>query len=216
MKFWLATANIKRIEQCMQYGVFHGVITNPHVVALEKMNMKELFEGIVKIAPKTYCQIHAASIDKMLKEADEILSIDPDKILLKIPATIEGLSVINQLSSQGLSVMATIVPTTVWLTYAHAAGAHFVAPYSRMLQRRNINPKMEGVKAMQKIIDRQQYSIDLCVGIYDATQISQYASLGVKSCFVWEKDVEEFMTQSLVAEAVEGFSKDWETINQYR
>ncbi len=35
MKFWLATANLKRTEECLAYGVFQGVITNPHVVALE-------------------------------------------------------------------------------------------------------------------------------------------------------------------------------------
>ena len=216
MKFWLATANVKRAEECLAYGVFQGIITNPHVVALEKAPPKEIFRDLCSIAPKAYYQLHAGEVDAMLNEADEMLSINPEKMLIKVPATRNGIAVIRRLTEQGLKVMATAVPTSSWMVFAIAAGAVAIAPYSGMLQKRNIISKMEGVFAMQEIIDKQQYGAEICTGIYHATEIALYAAKGIKSAFIWEKDVEAFLTQDLSDEAAASFDKDWEAIrSQY-
>ena len=215
MKLWLASANLERVETCLAYGVFTGVITNPHVVAQEGQDPKTLFKALCQIAPFAYYQLQAGAVDDMLREADEMLAIDPEKMRIKVPATRNGLAVIRRLSDQGSPIMATAVPTNTWMVLAVAAGAVAVAPYSGMLQRRNILPKMEGVFAMQAIIDRQGYAVELCTGIYDATEIAQYAARGIKSAFIWEKDVEAYLTQELADEAAANFAGDWEKINLY-
>jgi len=215
MKFWLATANPERAEQCLAYGVFEGVITNPHVVAQESRNPKEIFADLCKIAPYAYYQLHAGEVRDMLREADEMLAIDPDKMRIKVPATRNGLAVIRQLSQQGLPIMATAVPTSTWMVFAVAAGAVAIAPYSGMLQKRNILSKMEGVFAMQEIIDVQGYDVEICTGIYDATEIAVYAANGIRSGFIWEKDVESYLTQGLVDEAAANFEGDWKQIDAY-
>lgn len=215
MKFWLATANVERAEQCLSYGIFEGVITNPHVVAQEKRDPEVIFRDLCRVAPYAYYQLHAGEVNEMLREADKMLAIDPAKMRIKVPATRNGLAVIRQLADRGLPVMATAVPTSPWMVLAVAAGASAIAPYSGMLQRRNILAKMEGVFAMQEIIDAQGYDVEICPGIYDATEIAQYAAYGIKSAFIWEKDVETFLTQDLVDEAAANFEKDWEQIDNY-
>jgi transaldolase len=215
MKFWLATANLQRTKQCLSYGVFQGVITNPHVVAQEQRNPIDIFRDLCEIAPYAYYQLHAGEVDDMLREADQMLGINPDKMRIKVPATRPGLAVIRRLSDQGLPVMATAVPTSTWMLLAVAAGAVAVAPYSGMLQKRNIISKMEGVFAMQAIIDKQGYPVEICTGIYDATEIARYAAKGVKSAFIWEKDVEAYLTQELVDEAAANFKGDWAEIDAY-
>jgi transaldolase len=215
MKFWLATANPSRAEECLAYGIFEGVITNPHVVAQEKTAPEKLFAQLCTIAPKAYYQLHAGSVDEMLREADKMMAVNPDRMRIKVPATRSGLAVIRKLSDQGLSVMATAVPTSAWMIFAAAAGAVAVAPYSGMLQRRNILSKMEGVFAMQEIIDRQGYDVEICTGIYDATEIPRYAARGIRSAFIWEKDVESYLTQDLVDEAAANFDQDWAQIDSY-
>jgi len=144
-----------------------------------------------------------------------MLAIDPGKMRIKVPATRNGLSVIRKLSDQGLPVMATAVPTSTWMVLAVAAGAKAIAPYSGMLQKRNIISKMEGVFAMQEIIDKQGYDVKICTGIYDATEIARYAARGIQSAFIWEKDVESYLTQTLVDEAAANFTGDWEKIDSY-
>jgi len=118
MKFWLATANVERTKQCLAYGIFEGVITNPHVVAQEERDPVSIFKDLCQIAPAAYYQLHAGEVTTMLREADQMLSIDPDKMRIKVPATREGLSVIRLLSDRGLPVMATAVPTSPWMIFA--------------------------------------------------------------------------------------------------
>ncbi len=215
MKFWLATANLKRTEACLAYGIFEGVITNPHVVAQEAAAPEQIFADLCQIAPKAYYQLQAGSVDDMLKEADRMINIDPQKMRIKVPATRNGLAVIRRLTDQGLSVMATTVPTSAWMIFAVAAGAVAIAPYSGMLQRRKIISKMEGVFAMQAIIDRQGYDVEICTGIYDVTEIPRYAAHGIRSAFIWEKDVENYLTQPLADEAAANFEGDWSKIDSY-
>lgn len=215
MKFWLATANPERAVQCLAYGVFEGIITNPHVVAQEKREPVSLFKELTKISPAAYYQLRAGTVDEMLNEAETMVSIDPEKIRIKVPATRNGLAVIRRLTDQGLPIMATAVPTSTWMIFAVAAGAVAIAPYSGMLQKRNILSKMEGVFAMQDIIDTQGYDVQICTGIYDATEIATYAAYGIRSAFIWEKDVESYLTQDLVDEAAANFEGDWTQINAY-
>ncbi len=215
MKFWLKTANVKRAEQCLAYGIFKGVISNPGDVAQENAPPKELFRNLCAVSPKAYYQIHDGEIDAMIKEAVEMVAIDPEKMLIKVPATRNGLAVIRHLADEGLQVMATAVPTSPWMVFAIAAGAVKIAPYSGMLKRRNIISKMEGVFAMQEIIDQQKYDVEICTGIYHPTEIPLYAAKGIKSAFIWEKDVETYLTQELADEAAASYEKDWVIIKSH-
>ncbi len=215
MKFWLATANLERIETCLSYGIFEGVITNPHVVAQEEQPPRELFGEICKIADAAYYQLRAGSVDEMKREAEEMLSIDPQTMRIKVPATREGFRVIADLTGEGIDVMATIVPTNTWMLFAVAAGAKQIAPYSGMLQKRNIIPKFDGVVQMQRIIDTQGLDAEICTGLYHPTEVAAFAEQGVKSGFIWEKDVESFLTQDLVGDALSAFDDDWSAIDSY-
>ncbi len=215
MKFWLKTANVKRAEECLAYGIFKGIISNPGDVALENAPPKSLFRDLCSIAPNAYYQIHDGDVEDMLKEAEEMVAVNPDKMLIKVPATRNGIAVIRHLTDQGLRVMATAVPTSPWMVFAIAAGAVAIAPYSGMLKRRNIISKMEGVFAMQEIIDQQQYDVEICTGIYHPTEIPLYAAKGIKSAFIWEKDVETYLTQDLADEAAASYDKDWAVIQSH-
>jgi transaldolase len=212
MDFWLASANLKLVERYLRLGVFKGVITNPHVVAEEKRNAKALFKEICEIAEVAYYQIAGGSAESMLREAEEYIGIHPQKMRVKVPATLSGFEVISKLSKRGHFVMATCVPTQAWMLYSFAAGAKAVAPYSSMVQRAGIVGKSEEVLKMQRTIDAQKLDVQLCTGIYDVTEIPYYALHGVASCFVWGRDVEKYLTQPLVEQAVEGFSADWEAM----
>mgnify|MGYP003322129370 FL=1 len=212
MKFWVKTANVKRALKCIEYGIFEGVISNPGDVSLEKMGPKTLFKDLCGVSPKVYYQIKDGSVHEMTREAEEMVNVDPDKMLIKVPATRNGIAVIKKLSDQGLKVMATAVPTSPWMVFAISAGAVAIAPYSGMLKSRNIISKYEGVFAMQEIIDAQNYNVEICTGIYHATEIPLYASQGIKQGFIWEKDVEAYLSQDLADEAAAAYAEDWKNI----
>ena len=212
MNFWLASANPRAVEAHMELGIWRGVITNPAVVAAERRPPRALFAELIELAGAAWYQLRDASAEAMLTEAESMLSIDAQRIGIKVPATGPGFSVMRSLHDQGARPMATVVPTATWLTFAVAAGATMIAPYGGMLQRAGIASKYEEIARMQALIDAQGYDVQLCTGIYEATEIASYARLGVRACFIWERDVQRFLQQPLVDEACAAFTDDWATI----
>ena len=215
MKLWLASADMKLLEELLPTGVFAGVITNPKVVTEAAQPPLDFFREVCRIAPAAYYQLRDASAADMLKEADKFIAVDPKKMRIKVPATRAGFQVIHTLASRGHEVMATAVPTASWLIFALAAGARAIAPYGGMLQKRGLVSKADEVIKMQRIIEAQQSTAEICVGIYDVTELPFYAAAGVRSCFVWGRDASAFLTQPLVDEAVGGFQNDWRTLEKY-
>lgn len=203
------------MEEYLPTGVFAGVITNPKVVAEAKRPPLEFFREVCRLAPAAYYQLRDGSAAEMLAEAERFLAIDPAKMRIKVPATRAGFQTIRTLTERGHAVMATAVPTASWLIFALAAGAKAIAPYGSMLQKRGLASKADEVAKMQRIIDAQQSPAEICVGIYDVTELPTYAVLGVRSCFVWGKDAPAFLSQPLVDEAAAGFRGDWAAIEQY-
>jgi transaldolase len=195
--------------------VFAGVITNPKVVAEAQQPPLDFFRAVCRIAPVAYYQLRDASATEMLAEADKFIAVDPQKMRIKVPATLAGFQVIRTLADRGHEVMATAVPTSAWLIFALAAGARAIAPYGGMLQKRGLASKVDEVAKMQRIIEAQHSQAEICVGIYDATELPFYAAQGVRSCFVWGRDVAAFLNQPLVGEAVGGFQNDWRTLEKY-
>lgn len=205
MKFWLASSDCDLVARHLSSGVFAGVVTNPAVVAEAKRDRVELFRDLVQISPVAWYQLLAGTEAEMLADAERMLAIDPVKMRIKVPATRVGLGVIRRLSDQNLHIMATCVPTRSWLLLALAAGARVIAPYSSMLQKRGIAAKAEEVVAMQEIIDRQGGQAEILTGLYDPTDLPYYAAHGIRSGFIWAKDVDTFLTQPLAEEAAAGF-----------
>jgi transaldolase len=214
MQLWLASSDLKQIETVMGHGIFAGVITNPHVMAESNMKPTDLFKELVQLAPAAWYQLRDSDKSTMIAEAETMLAINPQRMRIKVPATAPGLGVIRELADRGLDVMATCVPTAAWLCFALAAGARRIAPYGGMLQKRGLSSKADEVMQMQHIIDQQNADAVICTGIYDVTELPTYAAAGVQTFFIWGRDIEKFLDQPLVDEAVANFKGDWEKVEE--
>ena len=215
MKIWLASGDVGLLKEYLSTGIFAGVITNPSVVAEAKRPPLDFFSEVCSFAPAAYYQLRTASADQMLSEAERFIEVDPSKMRIKVPATCEGFRVIHELSQRGHEVMATVVPTTAWLVFAISAGARAIAPYGSTLQKQGQTGKVELVLKMQEILVNQRSSAEICVGVYDVTDLPFYASHGVGSCFVWGRDVAKFLDQPLVDEALLQFEDNWKAVDLY-
>ncbi len=201
MKFWLATANLEEAEELLPYGFFAGIITNPTVVAKEQEDPRLLFSRLCPLVDRLYYQVADGSYEDMLREAEIMVNVDPQKVRPKIPATPNGLKVIRTFADQGIEPMATVVPTAPLMVLAIAAGAIAIAPYSREVQKIGIATKVEEIFRLQRIIDAQHLAVDICTGIYEFADISYYAEHGIASGFIFPKEVRAFMQQHPMVES---------------
>jgi len=130
MRIFLDTANIEQIQQGVRLGVVSGVTTNPTLVAKEgHSDYKSVVKQICAIVPgPVSAEVVVEGASAMLEQAKEIASW-AENVVIKIPATAEGLEVTSALAKEQIKVNMTLVFSFNQALLASLAGASYVSPF---------------------------------------------------------------------------------------
>lgn len=131
MKFFVDTANLAQIEEANELGVLDGVTTNPTLMAREGIfGDKACKEHYVKICDVVdgaiSAEVLSTELDEMIKEGRELAALH-DNIVVKIPATLNGLKAIRVLSDEGIATNCTLIFNVGQAVLAAKAGATYVS-----------------------------------------------------------------------------------------
>lgn len=131
MQIFLDTAKIEEIREAHSWGILDGVTTNPSLMMqastsdLKAVTIEicELVQGPVS------AEVTSTNSEGMIREAEDILSWH-EHIVVKIPATIEGLKATKVISgwSNG-KVNATLIFSAAQGLMMANAGATYVSPF---------------------------------------------------------------------------------------
>ncbi len=129
MGLFLDSAKIEEVRHVVELGFLAGVTTNPTVMAKADGQPKEIIRQICAISPgPVFYQVTAKSAAEREREGREFFSINPEKIVLKIPATTENMALMTKLSLD-IPCAATAVYCGHQTLVACEAGAAYVIPY---------------------------------------------------------------------------------------
>ncbi|MDP6419565.1 MAG: fructose-6-phosphate aldolase [Candidatus Krumholzibacteria bacterium] len=129
MKFFIDTANLDEIRQAVQMGVLDGVTTNPSLMAREQGDPVEILAEICSLVPgPVSAEVLALDAEGMLTEGRELREI-ADNIVIKVPATLEGLKAIQTFSEEGIDTNATLCFSPNQALLLAKAGATYVSPF---------------------------------------------------------------------------------------
>jgi transaldolase len=130
MKIFLDTANIEHIRHGVRLGVVTGVTTNPSLVSREgQVDYRKLVQEICAIVPgPVSTEVLGQDTKTMLAEAREIAKW-ADNIVVKIPASLEGVEAASVLAKENIKVNFTLCFTLNQAVLGAAAGAAFVSPF---------------------------------------------------------------------------------------
>jgi transaldolase len=130
MRLFLDTANVEHIRQGVKLGVVTGVTTNPSLVSKEgKVDYKHLVQEICSIVPgPVSTEVLSQDVDGMVAEAREIAKWAKN-VVVKIPATIEGVEATHQLARENIKVNFTLCFSVNQALLAALAGAAYVSPF---------------------------------------------------------------------------------------
>ncbi len=130
MRLFLDTANLDHIRHGVELGVISGVTTNPSLVSKEgKVNYQALVKQICAIVPgPVSTEVLSQDAAGMVTEAREI-SRWAENIVVKIPASLEGVKATAALAREGIKVNFTLCFSLNQAILAAAAGATFVSPF---------------------------------------------------------------------------------------
>lgn len=131
---YIDSADIAQIEACLPHPVIHGVTTNPTLLRRAGVSRADvpglLARCIERGARQVQAQVHSAEADGMLEDALDLLRhFDEGQLVVKIPATRQGLQAGAHLIAQGVPVTWTAVYALEQAHFAAQLGAAYAAPY---------------------------------------------------------------------------------------
>ncbi len=153
MKFFIDTANLAQIAQAQSLGILDGVTTNPSLMAKEGVRgNKQIFSHYKAICDivdgPVSAEVFANDYEGMLKEGKELHDLCPDKIVVKLPCTENGIKAVKYFSSIGYATNCTLVFTVGQALLAAKAGATFVSPFIGRID----DIGGDGVELVRKIV----------------------------------------------------------------
>ena len=210
---YLDSANLGELRTCLPHPVVHGVTTNPTLLkraGVTRAALPALVEQLLKLgARQVQAQVHAADVDGMLADAQVLLRLaDPGQIVVKIPATREGLRAGAQLSAKGVPVTYTAVYAAEQAHFAAQLGAAYAAPYLGRLQDAGIDG-LALIAQMQSLVERSGAATRLLVAsVRTREAYLALLQLGVGAITIPPQLFAELVDHPATLEAERGFLAD--------
>jgi len=150
MRIFLDTANIEQIKQGVKMGVVSGVTTNPTLAAKEgNTDYEALSKEICAIVPgPVSVEVLVEGVKPMVEQARQISTWAPN-VVIKIPATAEGLEVTSALAKEGIKVNFTLCFSVNQALLGALAGAAYISPFVGRLD----DIGHDGMQLVKDIVD---------------------------------------------------------------
>jgi len=123
------SALVDEVRRAVALGFVRGCTTNPLLMAKVVISPHKVIEEICRLVPgPVFYQVTGRTLAEREREGREFHAICPDKVVLKIPATTENLTLITRLAPK-IPCAVTAIFSGHQTYGAVAAGARWVIPY---------------------------------------------------------------------------------------
>jgi len=215
MRIFLDTANIEHIRQGVKLGVVTGVTTNPTLVSKEgHKDYRAVVKEICSIVPgPVSAEVVVEGVPAMLEQARQIAAWAPN-VVIKIPATAEGLEVTSALARENIKVNMTLCFSVNQALLAALAGATFVSPFVGRLD----DAGHDGMVLVKEIVDVFKQYRDLTTEVLAASirhplHCIAAAKAGAHIATVPYSVLLQMIKHPLTDIGIERFLADWESVS---
>lgn len=210
MKFFIDTANIEDIKKGVEMGMVDGVTTNPSLVAKEDKPFEEILKEICEVVDgPVSAEVVSLDAEGMVEEARELAKIS-DKIVIKVPMTVEGLKATKRLSDENIKTNVTLVFSSAQALLAAKAGATFISPFVGRLD--DISQQgMDLIADIMTILQNYGYESEVIVAsVRNPLHVMDAALIGADIATIPYKVIEQLAKHPLTDRGMEQFLADWE------
>ena len=212
MRILLDTANLSDIKYFNEYYPIEGVTTNPTILSKEGgdviANISKIRE-IIGPDKELHIQVTETSFDRIIKEAEALVSTFGKNTFVKIPVTDIGLKVTKYLSERGYGVTVTAVLTAAQGMLASNAGASYVAPYIS----RSENLCADGIGTVADIAEIFKASGAktqiLAASFKTAKEVLDVAVAGCHAATIGSSIMKMLISHTTTDTSIQGFERDW-------
>jgi transaldolase len=161
---YLDSADLTELKSCLPHPAVYGVTTSPTLLkraGIIPAALPGLLEAILDLGvEKVQAQVLSAGADYMIRDAEALQRlVDPQKMVVKIPATREGFRAGAKLIADGVQVTFTAVYALEQAMFAAEFGAAYAAPYLGRLTDSGVDG-LALIGKMQALIERREVEGD--------------------------------------------------------
>lgn len=212
LRLFLDSADADTYDAWLPTGMFTGVTTNPAI--LERDGVECSVEALSALARNALefdaveefqVQTWGEDSDEMWKNGIALARQDPERLVVKVPATLEGIKAANALVCDGVRVTITAAYAPHQVLVAASIGANYVAPY---LGRMNDAGRdgMGTIISMQETVDELESDMRVLVAsVRTAAEVSKLAAKGCDTFTIGEKVAAEMFADPLTTQAALDF-----------
>ena len=213
MKIFLDTANIEHIRHGVRLGVVVGVTTNPSLVSREgNVDYRKLVQEICSVVSgPVSTEVLGQDVQAMVTEAREVAKW-AGNIVVKIPASLEGVEATSVLVKENIKVNFTLCFTLNQALLGAAAGATFVSPFVGRLDDIG-EDGMEVVADIVEYLDYYQLPTQvIAASIRHPQHCLAAARIGAHIATVPYEVLLQMIRHPLTDIGIERFRNDWKRV----
>ncbi|MFQ6001733.1 MAG: transaldolase family protein [Anaerolineae bacterium] len=204
MAIFVDSADTDEVKRAMELGFIRGVTTNPILIARSGKEARQVIAELSEICPgPIFHQVAAGSTGEMVAEAKAFSALLPQRLVVKVPCTLEGLRLVSQIGGEiPCAVTAIFTPAQTYL--ACQAGARYAIPYVNRLTRAGADgPGL--VKTMREIVSEPGVEI-LAASLKSPQEVISALLSGAHHVTAPLKVIEAMAENNLTAEALAEFA----------
>ncbi|MEW8980084.1 MAG: fructose-6-phosphate aldolase [Symbiobacterium sp.] len=214
MKLFIDTANVDHIREIASWGVLSGVTTNPSLVAREGRDFMAVLREILAIVDGPIsAEVVSTQADDMVTEARQYYELSHN-IVIKLPATAEGLKACSRLTGQGVKTNLTLIFNPNQALLCARAGATFVSPFVGRLD----DISTDGIQLVRDIAEIFTYhgitTEIIAASIRTPGQVVAAAKAGAHIATLPPAVFHQMLKHPLTDAGIERFLKDWESVRK--
>jgi len=197
VKFFLDTAFVEEIRAAKEWGILDGVTTNPTLVAKTGKGFMEVVQDILNIVEgPVSIEVVAQDAQGMVEQAQQLRRLG-EQVVIKIPATQEGIKAVKVLSQEGIPTNVTLIFQPLQALLAAKAGATYVSPFVGRLEDIG-HDAMDLVFDIKNIFDNYGFETQIIVAsIRHPKHVLDAARMGADICTVPFKVMEQLFKHAL-------------------
>ncbi len=217
MKFYVDSADIKDIKEAKNLGIADGVTTNPTLIMKSGRDMKDVVEEIAsEIQGPIFTEVIRLDESGILEEGHE-MSKWSDQVVIKIPATQEGIKAARKLELDGIPTGITLIFSPTQALLAAKAGVSYLIPFVGRLDDVSIDG-IEMISQIHRIL--QNYSElpsqILAASVRHPMHILELALMGVDIVTAPVSVYKQLAQHPLTDIGIEKFLNDWKKLEKNR
>ena len=211
MAILLDSASVEDAEAAAELGFVHGITTNPALMArATKQPLAHLERLLVAFPNGPVCyQPTRTSYADMDDEARAAAALAPDRVVAKLPATLDAIRLAAALTDDGIRCALTAVYSPAQALLAHEVGCVWVIPYVDRAARHSADGVVASLAA---VLTRLQSSTRiLAASLKSAPQVVDSILHGAHDITAPLDVLRGLPAHPLTESAVREFAAGWES-----